>query len=86
MVEEAKRVLELRDKRNTQRMESLEPVRTSCPDKPYQARRAGIAQLTGPLYLRWQPIYIEHPARIPAATLCASVAEWRKLGRDQRDH
>jgi hypothetical protein len=89
MVEDArtaKRVLELRDNRNTQLMESLELVRTSCPDKQYQAYRAGIAQLTGPLDLRWQPIYIERPALIPAATLRASVAGRRKLGRNQRDH
>jgi hypothetical protein len=89
MVEDArtaKHVLELRDNRNTRLMESLELVRTSCPDKEYQAHRAGIAPLTGPLYLRWQPISIENPALIPAAALRASVAGWRKLGRNQRDH
>jgi hypothetical protein len=78
---------ELLDEANTQLMESLDRVRTSCPDGEYEASRAGIAQVTGPLFfLGMQPIYIEHLALKPAATPRRSAAEWAELGRNRRDH
>jgi hypothetical protein len=100
MVEDARtarRVLELLDKElldkkllnkaNTQLMESLGRVRTSCPDGEYEASRAGITQVTGPLFFPgMQPIYIEHLALMPAATWRRSVAGWAELGPNRRDH
>jgi hypothetical protein len=68
-------------------MESLDRVRTSCPDGEYEAFRAGIAQLTEPpFFLRMQAIYIEHPALIPAAAPRRSAAVRAQLGRNRRDH
>jgi len=95
MVEDARRArrvlalldLALLDKANTQLMESLDRLRSSCPDGEYEAYRAGIAQVTGPpFFLRMQAIYIEHPALIPAAAPHRSVAGRAKLGRNRRDH
>jgi hypothetical protein len=78
---------ELLDKRSTQLMESLDQVRTSCPDGKYQAYQAGMAPVTGPLFfLRMQPLSIEPLALIPAATPRRPVAGRAKLGRNRRDH
>jgi hypothetical protein len=78
---------ELPDKRSTQLMESRDRVRTSCPDGQYQAYRAGIAPLIGPLFfLGMQPLSIEPPALTPAAAPRRPVAGRAKLGRNRRDH
>jgi hypothetical protein len=73
------RALELVDNANKMLSESLELVRTSCPQEEYEAYLPGIAQVTGRLFLLvMQPIYIQHPALIPADTPREFVEAWAK--------
>jgi hypothetical protein len=75
----AVRVLELVDNANRMLKESLELVRTSCPEEEYDAYLPGIAQVTGRLFfLVIQPIYIQHPALIPADTPREFVEAWAR--------
>ncbi len=67
------------DKAHQALMESLELVRSNCPDEEYQAYRSGIAQVDGRLFfLLMEPTYCQHPSLIPPDAPSDFVEKWTK--------